>query len=54
MRPTKETIMTLEEICNLRDKLIMDDTLTQEQQTWLFGVITEIIMNERRARYVFN
>jgi hypothetical protein len=35
--------MTLEALCNLRDKLIMDPSLSLEEQEFLFGMLDEQI-----------
>ena len=39
--------MNLEELCALRDKLIMDDSLTTRQQTFLFGMFQDLIERYR-------
>ena len=36
--------MTLEALCNLRDKLIMMDALSEEEKTHLYGLLQEQIL----------
>lgn len=39
--------MTTQELCDLRDKLIMDPSLTLRQQEFLFGLLDEQIHGPR-------
>lgn len=36
--------MTLEELCALRDKFIMDPNYSQEQKDYMYGQLTEQIL----------
>lgn len=36
--------MNLEALCALRDKLIMDPSLSTEEQTYMFGLLTDQIL----------
>lgn len=41
--------MTLEELCALRDKLIMDSNYSQDEQDFLYGLFTREIMANRNG-----
>jgi len=43
MNPTKEIIMTLEELCNLRDKILMDKNYSTKEQIVLIELLNEQI-----------
>jgi|KBSMisStandDraft_5_1062788.scaffolds.fasta_scaffold65725_3 hypothetical protein len=41
--------MTLEELCALRDKLIMDNNYSQEEQTFMYGLFQREIAASRNG-----
>jgi len=39
--------MDLYQLCDLRDRLIMDDNYSQEEKTFMFGLLQDLIYDAR-------